>query len=908
MNSDEIRSVFLKFFEEKGHKVIPSSSLIPKDNPTLLLTTAGVVQVQPFFLGQAEPPALRLASSQKCFRTTDIEEVGDDRHLTFFEMLGNFSVGDYFKKEAIAWAWEFFIERMKIAPEKLWVTIYLDDDESFNLWKAIGVPEHKIIRCDEKDNFWGPPGSSGICGPCSEIHYDFGIEKGCGKPDCQPNCECGRFKEIWNLVFTQFYQDESGKRTRLPHGNIDTGMGLERILMLMAGKDNVYDTDLFAPLLEKVAELTGKKYGANPDDDNAIRIVAEHGRALAFLIADHVSPDNEGRGYVLRRLLRRAALFGRRLGINKPFLAEIAKVAVKKMSHVYPELKQRQDFIVKLITLEETRFEEALSTGLEIIENLLAAKDGKKSKQISGADAFKLYDTYGFPVELTKEIVAKSGFSVDMDGFEKEMAKQRERARSVAGQARCAECGTRLKKNDEKCPNCGSSKKAYGPIHFVREAVVTLGLKADTQVKHEIHKTVFVGYTCLDQKAKIVKLLVDGKEVKEIKAGQTANIILDTTPFYGEMGGQLGDTGEITSKSGKFKVTDTIHVQADITLHNGSITEGTLAVGAEVQASVDIERRRDIQRNHTATHLLQAALRQVLGDHIQQRGSLVAPEHLRFDFSHLAAMTPDEVKKVQNIVNDKIRENLKVNAEETEYKKAVAGGAIALFDEKYGDVVRVMRIGEPSVSAELCGGTHISATGEIGYFHILTESSIGAGIRRIEAVTGRGAEAFIDRRLSGLEEIAQSLETSPEEAGDKIAALLTELDAEKKHSLLLERELAKNEAASLLDKVAEIKGIKVLAARIASDNQTVLREMADFLRDKLQSGIVVLGAVSADRPVFIATVTPDLVAKGYNAGDIVKQVSQVAGGGGGGKANFAQAGGKDKNKLDEALRLVKGLI
>ncbi len=870
MNSDELRSAFLRFFEEKGHKLVASSSLIPKDNPTLLLTTAGMVQMQPYFLGQAVPPAPRMVSCQKCFRTTDIESVGDASHMTFFEMLGNFSVGDYFKKETIAWAWEFVTERLHLPPEKLWITIYLDDEEAHDYWRAIGIPENKIIRCDEKDNYWGPPGSSGPCGPCSEIHYDFGLEKGCGKPDCKPNCECGRFMEIWNLVFTQYFQDEQGKRTPLPRPNIDTGAGVERNVTAVNDFKSAYDTDIFVPLLSKVTELTGKKYGTNSDDDIAIRIVAEHGRALAFLIADGVLPDNEGRGYVLRRLLRRAALFGRRLGLDKPFLAEIAKVAVKKMSHVYPELKTRQDFIVKLITQEETRFEETLSTGLEIIEDLIKAQAGKKSKQVSGSDAFKLYDTFGFPVELTKEIVARSGFSVDVDGFEKEMAKQRERARAS---------------------------------HKFDVAAGGAGLP-----KLDVKATEFVGYTCLDQKAKIIKLLVDGKEVKEIKAGQSAGIVLDVSPFYGEMGGQVGDVGEITGKLGKFTVIGTVHASPEVTLHNGKMTSGSLAVGAEVQASVDIERRRDIARNHTATHLLQAALRQVLGDHIQQRGSLVAPEHLRFDFSHLAAMTPDEIKAVQRIVNEKIRLNLKVYDEETDYKKAVASGAIALFDEKYGDVVRVMRIGEPAVSTELCGGTHASYTGEIGYFHILSESSIGAGIRRIEAVTGRGAEALIDRRLSGLEEIAHSLEASPENIQEKLATLLAELDAAKKHALAMERELAKNEAASLLGKVEEIKGVKVLAARISSDNQAVLREMADFLRDKLQSGIVVLGAVSADRPVFIATVTPDLVAKGYNAGDIVKQVSQIAGGGGGGKANFAQAGGKDKNKLDEALRLVKSLI
>jgi alanyl-tRNA synthetase len=868
MNSDELRSAFLKFFEEKGHKVIASSSLIPKDNPTLLLTTAGMVQIQPYFLGQAKPPTPRLASCQKCFRTTDIESVGDASHLTFFEMLGNFSVGDYFKKEAIAWAWEFVTERLKLPKEKLWITIYLDDEVSFKIWRDIGIPADRIVRCDEKDNYWGPPGSSGPCGPCSEIHYDLGKEKSCGA-NCKPNDGCSRFVEIWNLVFTQFFQDEAGKRTPLPKPNIDTGMGLERTLVAVNDKQTIYETDPYTPLVSKVTELSGKKYDVNPDDDNTIRIVAEHGRALAFLIADGVLPDNEGRGYVLRRLLRRAALFGRRLGLDKPFLAEIAKVAIKEMSHVYPELKQRQDFIVKLITQEETRFEETLNTGLEIIENLLSAKTGKKAKQVSGEDAFKLYDTYGFPVELTKEIVAKSGFSVDLEGFEKEMAKQRERARA--------------------------SQK------FKVKLITGKPNISITDVK-------FVGYDCLEHTSRIAGLVVD-EPIETVSKGQKVGIILSETPFYAEMGGQVGDTGEIRGPNGRFEVTNTIRVPPnDVIVHQGLVVDGSLSAGDEVQASVDIERRRDIARNHTATHLLQAALRQVLGDHIQQCGSLVAPEHLRFDFSHLAAMTPDETKKVQWIVNDKIRQNLKVYDEETDYKKAVASGAIALFDEKYGDVVRVMRIGEPVVSAELCGGTHASSTGEIGYFHILSESSIGAGIRRIEAVAGRGAEAFIDKRLAGLEEIAQSLETSPEDAKEKLSTLLAELETTKKHALSLERELAKNEAESLLDKVEVIKGIKVLTARVSSDSQTVLREMADFLRDKLQSGIVVLGAVSADRPVFIATVTPDLVAKGYNAGDIVKKVSQVAGGGGGGKANFAQAGGKDKNKLDEALHLVKSLI
>jgi alanyl-tRNA synthetase len=870
VNSDEIRTAFLKFFEEKGHKVIPSSSLIPKDNPTLLLTTAGVVQIQPYILGQAEPPSRRLASCQKCFRTTDIESVGDATHMTFFEMLGNWSVGDYFKREASGWAWEFVTERLHLPPDKLWITIYLDDDEAFSYWRTIGIPESKIVRCGEKDNFWGPPGSSGPCGPCSEIHFDLGEEKSCGA-DCKPNDGCGRFVEIWNLVFMQYYQDEQGKRSPLARPCVDTGMGLERTLTAINGRQTAYDTDVFTTLINRVAELTGREYGANSEDDIALRVVAEHGRSLAFLIADGVLPDNEGRGYVLRRLLRRAALFGRRIGLEKPFLAEIAKAAVKKMSHVYPELKQRQDTIYKIITMEETRFEETLNTGLAIIDEILAKQAGEKGGRIAGADAFKLYDTYGFPVELTKEIVGKAGFAVDMDGFEKEMEKQRERARATHKFDVAAKLGG-------------------------------AGLRLD------IEATEFTGYRCYEQKAKILKILVDGGEVESVKKGQAAGIVLDATPFYGEMGGQVGDTGEVSRNGSHFKVTGTVRIPPDIILHQGTVGEGTFKVGDEVSAAVDIERRRDIARNHTATHLLQAALRQVLGEHIQQRGSLVAPERLRFDFSHLAAMTPDEIRAVQKTVNERIRQNLKVNAEETAYKKAIESGATALFDEKYGDVVRVMRIGEPAVSAELCGGTHISSTGEIGYFQILSEGSVGAGIRRIEAVTGRGAEAFLGQRLTGLENIAKALETTPEKAPEKVAGLVGELEKERKQLLSLEKEAARKGAESLLGKAELVNGVRVLAAKVAADDQQVLRETADFLRDKLGSAVVVLGAIVGERPVFIATVTPDLVQKGHNAGDIVRQVSKAAGGGGGGKANFAQAGGKDVTKLDEALGLVKSLI
>jgi alanyl-tRNA synthetase len=678
VTGDEIRSAFLEFFERKGHKVIPSSSLIPYGDPTLLLTTAGMVQFKPYFLGQAVPPSPRLASCQKCFRTTDIESVGNARHLTFFEMLGNFSVGDYFKAEAIKWGWEFVTKDLGLPPQRLWVSIFLDDDESFGFWRGLGIPERRIVRLGEEDNFWGPAGDSGPCGPCSEIHYDFGEEAGCRKASCAPGCDCGRFSEIWNLVFAQYDQDKDGNRTLLPRPNIDTGMGLERTAVVMQGKTSVYETDLFTPLVGRISDLSLRKYGCDDEIDRAMRIIAEHGRGIAFLVGDGVIPGNEGRGYVLRRLLRRAAMFGRKLGLEKPFLAEVAETTIKQMSHVYPELGQRKQFIIKVIELEEARFSEALDTGLQLLDGVMEETTAKGRGEISGGEAFKLYDTFGFPVELTREVAAGRGISVDLAGFEEEMAKQRERARAT---------------------------QKFG------------GVTKEIAVLHEelnIEETPFVGYQALEHKSIIIGLMKDGSPVDRIDKGQEANLILESTPFYAEMGGQIGDTGEISGQSGRFSVTNTVRVPTDIIVHQGSVADGNLSVGEEVSAGVSRERRLDIARNHTATHLLQYALRQVLGGHVQQSGSLVAPDQFRFDFSHLSAMTPQEINAVQSLVNEKIRQNLPVYDEDLNYRKAIGEGAIALFDEKYGDVVRVLKIGRPPVSTELCGGTHVDATGEIG--------------------------------------------------------------------------------------------------------------------------------------------------------------------------------------------------
>ncbi|MFC1866052.1 alanine--tRNA ligase [Chloroflexota bacterium] len=892
MTGDEIRQSFLDYFREKGHKIMASSSLIPHGDPTLLLTSAGMVQFKPYFMGQAKPPAARMASSQKCFRATDIECVGDISHLTFFEMLGNFSIGDYFKEGAVSLALEYVLQRLGLDKERLWITIFLDDDKAFDIWRKNGIDAERIMRFGEKDNFWGPAGDSGPCGPCSEIHYDFGEGFGCGKPDCGPNCECGRFCEIWNLVFVQYQQDRQGKRTPLARGHIDTGMGLERMAAVLQGKTSVYETDFFMPLLAVVEELSGKKYGADETTDNAMRIVAEHGRSITFLTADGVMPDNDGRGYVLRRLLRRAALFGRGLGLDKPFLSELAEVTVEQMGGVYPELVKRQSFIIKVIESEEMRFGETLSTGLEMLDDIIAQASSQVRNKISGKKAFKLYDTYGFPIELTCEIASKQGFPVDMQGFEVEMAGQREKAKT--GRLRCANCGKRLKNNDEVCPNCGSTEKTYGVIHFSVEAEANIGLKAVASVSHKTGRnTKFIGYKDISGKSRICGILVDNKPADSIKEGQQGSLILETTPFYAEKGGQVGDNGEIVTKTGSFTVDDTVQQQGVI-IHCGKAVSGSLTLGDEVEARVEEERRLDIARNHTATHLLHYALRKVLGEHVQQRGSLVAADHLRFDFSHLAAMTPQEIEEVQVIVNAEIRRNLPVYDAEIAYKQAIKEGAIALFDEKYGDMVRVLKIGKPSISTELCGGTHVSASGDIGFFQLTTESSIGSGLRRIEAVSGRGAEQSVRQKIDTLQ--------------DELVAARRELEEEKKKTAEIERRLAAEQAESLLEQVETISGIRVLSVMVPAVRMEILREMTDVVRDRLGSGIVVLGTVHQGKPSFIAAVTPDLVKKGYHAGNIIKKITAIAGGGGGGKPDLAQGGGKDKNKLDAALAAVKNLI
>ncbi len=874
MNGDELREAFLNFFQDRGHKVIPGSSLVPHKDPTLLLTSAGMVQIKPYFLGLETPPNQRLASCQKCFRTTDIDSVGDGKHLTFFEMLGNFSVGDYFKKETISWAWEFVTNHLKLPEERLWITIYLDDEEAFGYWRGLGVPARRILRFGDEDNFWGPVGNYGPCGPCSEIHYDLGEEFGCDRAECRPNCDCGRFSEIWNLVFTQYNQDQSGQRTPSREPNIDTGMGLERTLAAIQGKSSPYETDLFFPLVERVCSLSGKEYGRDEHIDRAIRVVAEHSRGIAFLIADGVTPSNESRGYILRRILRRGSLFGRKLGLSDPFLNEMTGLVVNTMSHIYPELVAGQSLITEVTRVEEKRFIATLDTGLGLVERLVREASSQVRKKLTGEEVFRLYDTYGFPPELTAEIVKEEGLSIDWEGFNAEMEKQRERARAKGIVVKPGPAATVV--------------TAHGP--------------------KVVSSTRFVGYQKYSCRSKVRDLVTNRNSVQSAAEGTEVDVVLDKTPFYGEMGGQAGDTGEISSQNGRMVVTNTLRTPSDVIIHRGKVIEGNMSVGDEVEAKVDSVRRLDTARNHTATHLLQAALRQTLGSRVYQKGSLVEAQRFRFDFTHLASITEDELRGIQRQVNEWIRQNLTVKPKRLPYAEAVADGAIALFEEKYGEEVRMLTIGEPAISKELCGGTHVKSTGELGIFLITSESSIGTGLHRIEAITGRNAESVIESRSAVLLHIAREVASSLEEVPDKVEVLIGELEAERRKGLSLERELSHKVVEDLPAQAEQVNGVTFLAARVPALTMPILREMGDILRDRLRSAVIVLAAVCSGKPSFLAMVTPDLVARGINAGDIINQVARVAGGGGGGKAAMAQAGGKDASKVDEALKLARRIV
>jgi len=871
VNSNEIRQSFQKFFVEKKHKIIPSSSLIPHGDPTLLLTTAGMVQVKPYFLGQAVPPGRRLTSCQKCFRTTDVDSVGDSKHLTFFEMLGNFSVGDYFKEDAIKWSWEFVTKRLRLPVEKLWITVYLDDDEAHFIWRQIGIPTDKIIRMGEKENFWGPAGDSGPCGPCSEIHYDFGKESGCGKPECDPSCSCSRFSEIWNLVFMQYDQSKDGKRSLLPRPNIDTGMGLERVVAVCNGNPSVYSTDLFEPLLKKICRIASVLEGKDEATDRMIKVIAEHSRGVTFLIADGLLPSNEGRGYVLRRILRRACFMGRKLGLGKPFMGEMAGAVVEKMGAVYPELVANRKLILDVIKNEEERFNDTLDAGINLCEKAIEDAKAQERSCLLNEDVFKFWDTYGFPLELSVEIAQEHGLSVDREGFEAEMEKQREKARATHRFA---------------------GGKGEQDIF--------------TQLGPTLEISQFVGYEDLAARAKVLQIIDEktASYIEKAEEGKDVMLILNKTPFYGEMGGQVGDTGSIVSLSGEFNAHNALAYSGGIAV-SGRVKKGTISVGDPVDAAVDEERRKDIARNHTATHILQAALRKVLGSHVAQRGSLVTPERLRFDFTHLSSISKQELTQVQLLVNSVIRQNLPVSTDVCSYDQAISAGATAIFEEKYGDTVRMVKIGASGLSTELCGGTHVGATGEIGYFLITGEASVGTGLRRIEAVTGRGAEELVVQRLDALDQVAVRLKAAPQEVPARVADLQVELNAKKKAETALQRELSKSEIERLLkDNLQTIGGVKVVYAQVPSTPVSAVMEMGDMLKEGMGGGVAVLASVYDNKPFFIATATADAVAKGIHCGKLIKKVSAIAGGSGGGKAEMAQAGAKDSDSIGKALEEV----
>lgn len=879
---DEVRKAYLDFFTSKKHLVVPSSPLIPAGDPTLLLTSAGMVQFKDYFEGKRTPPSPRLASVQKCFRTTDIDEVGDTKHLTLFEMLGNFSIGDYFKKESIAWAWEFCTQVLHLPKERLWITVYKDDDEAEALWQAIGVPKERILRYGDKQNFWGPAGEEGPCGPCSELHYDYGEEFG---KDATPAEGGERFIEIWNLVFTQFYHHRDGRRTPLPKPNIDTGMGLERTTMVLqdlhaqqrkTGKRiiSAYQTDAFDYLIAKASELTGTQYGKDAAVDYAMRVLAEHSRSVTFLIGDGVVPSNEGRGYVLRRILRRAVRYARKAGVTGPFLTKMAEAVIGRMAHQYPELKEQRDFIMSIIEGEEEQFGKTLDEGLVLLGGIVERQKKAGAKVITGADVFKLYDTFGFPPDITQDVAREQGFTADLAGFEKEMEAQRQRGRAAA----------KFGLGDKTSPE---TYKAIGA-----------------------GQTRFTGYDQTKEHTVVLGLIVGGAPAQRAKRGEKVEVILRQTPFYAEGGGQVGDTGDIRSDTGHIVVSSTQSPMQGFTVHLGEVQDGEIAVGDAVWAAVTADRRADVMRNHTGTHLLHAALRKVLGTHVRQAGSLVSPERLRFDFSHTSSISTTALRDIERMVNDKILANLPVAHKTMAYKEAIENGALAFFGDKYGDQVRTCRIGGDGdvFSLELCGGTHVSATGEIGLLHIESEGSIAAGTRRVEAVTGRNTDTALIERHALLEALAQHLKSSPAELSSRVSGLLEELDRERKRAVSMERELARRQAESLIAQAQTVDGVTLLTAQVSASSAESLREMGDWLKSKLGSGIVTLGALVNDKPAFVAFVTPDLTAKGYHAGNIIREVAKVAGGGGGGRPEMAQAGGKDKEKLAEALALVAKLV
>ena len=870
---NELRRKYLEFFESKGHLKMNSFSLVPHNDNSLLLINAGMAPLKPYFTGQEIPPRRRVTTCQKCIRTGDIENVGKTaRHLTFFEMLGNFSFGDYFKHEAINWSWEFLTKVIGMDPDRLYPSIYADDDEAFNIWtKEVGVPADRITRFyrDENgdcDNFWEH--GAGPCGPCSEIYYDRGIKYGCGKPDCKVGCDCDRYMEVWNNVFTQFESDGHHHYTELKQKNIDTGMGLERLAVVVQDVDSVFDIDTMKAIRDRICALAGVEYQVNEKDDVSIRLITDHIRSVTFMASDGITPSNEGRGYVFRRLLRRAARHGRTLGIDGLFLAKLAQTVIDCSKDGYPELEEKKELILKVLTTEEENFNKTIDQGLKILSDMEDKLTASAGTTLSGSDAFKLYDTYGFPIDLTVEILEEKGFSVDMDGFKSEMEEQKRKAR-----------------------------EAHKETNYMG-ADATVYDKIDTSITSE-----FVGYDTLAADSDITVLTTETDLVTELTEGQKGTIIVDKTPFYATMGGQQGDTGIIIAGESEFEVEDTIKLKGGRIGHVGTVVTGSFSVGDKVTLKVDEEDRADTAKNHSATHLLQEALRIVLGSHVEQAGSLVTPDRLRFDFTHFSAITADELAKVEKIVNDKIAESITVETNVLPIEEARKTGAKALFGEKYGDTVRVICMGD--FSKEFCGGTHVSNTSAIGAFKIVSESGIAAGVRRIEALTGNAVFAYYKNIENSYNEICKALKATPANVTEKIAHLQAELKALASENESLKSKAAGAAMGNVLDKVEDVNGIKFLGVSLEGVDMNELRNLGDDLKSKLGSGVIVLASVNEGKVNLMVAATDDVVAKGAHAGNIIKAAAPKVGGGGGGRPNMAQAGGKNPSGINEALEAAK---
>ena len=863
MTGNELREKYLQFFASKDHLVLPSYSLIPENDPTLLMVGAGMAPFKPFFTGKMKPPHPRITTSQKCVRTGDIENVGKTaRHHTFFEMLGNFSFGDYFKREAIAWAWEFITKHLEIPEEQLWVTIYPDDEEAFDIWtKEVGVNPKRVVKLE--DNFWeiGP----GPCGPCSEIYVDLGPERGCSD-NCVLGCDCDRYLEIWNLVFTQFDRDEAGNYNPLAKKNIDTGAGLERIASVLQNKKSNFETDLIFPIIEYASKVSGVKYETSTKNDISLKVIADHARSMTIMILDGILPSNEGRGYVLRRIIRRAIRHGRLLGIETSFLAGAVDAVITIFGNVYPELVEKQDYIRKVISLEEERFHTTLAQGIELLSKLIADLKVTGKDVLDGKSAFKLYDTFGFPWELTAEILEENKFSLDKDAFDAAMNEQRERARAARQE------NQRVSVPDLTGINVDSLKQDYN--------VTT---------------------------AKVVLLWKDGKAVEQVHDGEEVGIILDTTAFYAEGGGQAGDTGMIETEVGKVEIENAKKLANGTIYHIGMVVEGLIKVGDNVKILIDAEVKQATARNHTATHLLHAALKNIVGEHVNQAGSSVNSERLRFDFSHFEPLTTEQIEKIEQQVNEAILKAITVDINETTQNEAKEMGAMALFGEKYGDIVRVVNIKDFSV--ELCGGTHVNNVAEIGLFKIVSEAGVASGVRRIEAITGKLAYDKVNSVEKTLNKAAGLLKSRNNEVVEKIEALLTQVKTLEQQLAVANSKMAQETASELLATAIDVNGVTIVNAEVEIEDMDGLRNLADLLRDKLTVGVIVLGAKIADDKVnFVVMATKDAVAKGIHAGNIIKETAKIAGGGGGGRPDMAQAGGKNPKKITEALTMATEVI